>query len=138
MQPIDTPHYFEKVKDKQVYKINKHQYLKINKSGNGEIIAPAKDPITKKWNTHNLICTGGTIWGTIKVILIVAFLLFLLWRYNVEIKDCLEIRANFNKETGCINKAYFTKNNLRIGEVDNEQIRLSLPSLTEGNDKPLS
>ena len=121
----------EQIKE-NLYRINTNQYLKINKKGNGEVIAPAKDPVTNKWNWNNLLFTGGTAWGTVKVILIVLLLLFLLWRYNVEVKDCLEIRANFNPETGCINQNYFTKN---IG-VDNEQIRVSLPSSTEGNDKP--
>ena len=96
----------EKVKE-NLYKINTNQYLKINKKGNGNIIAPIKDPITKETNYHNLIFTGGTVWGLVKAILIVLFLLLMLWRYNVEVRDCLVIRANFNPETGCINPSYF-------------------------------
>ena len=127
----------EQVPNKQLYKINKNQYLKINKKGNGEIIAPIKDPVTKEFNWNNLIFTGGTIWGTIKVILIVLFLIFLLWRYNVEVSDCLVIRANYNPETGCINREYFGEQ-INLKEVDNAGLGINISSFAEGNDRSLS
>ena len=84
----------EQIKD-NVYKINKHQYLKINKSGNGEIIAPPKKDITKSFwekgnkDWHNLIFTGGTFWGLLKVILIVLLLLIGVLVATIVFKDTI-------------------------------------------------
>lgn len=127
----------EQVRD-DLYKINKNQYLKINKKGNGGIVAPARDPVTKQLNWYNIFFTGGTIWGSIKVGLIVLFLLFLLWRYNVEVASCIELMESFNPETGYVNQDYFNKYNPNLKEVYDEQTDFSLLSFAESNDKPLS
>lgn len=126
----------EQIKD-NLFRINKNQYLKINKKGNGEIVAPAKDPVTKKLNWNNIIFTGGTAWGLVKVILIVFLLVFLLWRYEVEVGDCIELRRSVNPRTGCIENSYFQDYNINLKEEDNGQIRLSLPLPAEGDNKPL-
>jgi len=126
----------EQVKQ-NLFKINKNQYLKINKKGNGLIIAPLKDPVTKEFNYYNLFFTGGTVWGLIKIIIIVFFLIFLLWRYNVETKDCLEIRANFNPETGCINQEYFGEQ-INLKEVNKFGLGINISSFAEGNGRSLS
>ena len=140
----------EQIKE-NVYRINKNQYLKINKKGNGEVVAPARDPVTKKLNWNNIFFTGGTVWGLIKVIIIVLLLLFLLWRYSVEMNDCLEMRKHFDPNTGCIADKYFTIRQYRnitiqtdinyenyfipTEEVDNESIKLSIFSSTEDDEK---
>lgn len=125
----------EKINENLI-QLNKNQFLKRNKRDEWNIIAPLKDPITKKINLFNLI-TGGSVVNLIKVIIIVSLIAFISYGYAKDKESCFEMLEDpFN---ACMKAGYYKLNlGEEIKEDEEESNRPSLFMPTEVDVKQIS
>ena len=112
-----------------LYRINKNQYLKISKKGNGEITAPIKDPITKKFHWFNFL-TGGSYNHLVQILAIIIIILLLSYGFYYDTKGCRDLVKNFRQKCMEIGQPI----NMYKKEVDNG-FKINLSVFTETTDK---
>ena len=116
-----------------LYKINKNQYLKINKKGEGRVIAPIFNPVKdnngsnqkETINWFNFL-TGGS-WGklrsTITIVLLILLFIFGMYDYS---EQCRAIVEEHNKQI--IDIEQIDMNTLWGEDGDGNRYNLPLPS----------
>lgn len=123
-----------------VYKINKHEYLKINK-GKGRIITPIKKDINKPFtfkncDYFNLFISGG--WGNLlKIAIIILLLAGLSWSYARDTRVCRDIVGNFTDK--CIEALSGSQSNILLDKrgINEKGSGFSLSLSAESNDQSL-